>query len=115
MAVFQSDVRARITRISHTMTMALEVSDLVLTYIGIVMHGIVNSDVGLYVGVELIDNKWWDLEPDGGLYFSYFTLALSQKRNHTYNSLFLTILWRHFKFVSWTTRTFKSRIFEAGL
>lgn len=34
MAVFLSDVRARIARISHTITMALEVSDLVLTYIG---------------------------------------------------------------------------------
>lgn len=36
-------------------------------------------------------------------------------RNHTYNSLYLAIVWRHFKSVSWTTRTLHSRIFKAGL
>lgn len=33
-----------------------------------------------------------------------YSLSLSYKRNRSYNNVYISIMWRHFKFVSWTKR-----------
>lgn len=77
--------------------------------------------VGGWVGIRKClysfhtQNSWWDLEPDH--YNAVKVMLLSwnhrthlqthiQPTKRTYNNVNVSTLWRHFKFVSWTERTY---------
>lgn len=52
-------------------------------------------------------NSWWDLEPEqytmqtsGFERAALFEHIVEPSKAHTYNNVYISIIWRHFKFVS---------------